>query len=258
MPDFLQQMRNASAARVSVARAQTPDAEMRALAEAMPPARVIAPRGVIAEFKRSSPSRGTLRPGADAAAVARAYDQAGACAVSVLTEPSRFGGSLADLRDVAGAVGIPVMRKDFIVDAYQLYEARAAGADGVLLIAAMLDDAALDDLLRVADYLGMFALVECFDEHDARRAAALDVPLAGVNSRDLRDLSIDTSKFVKLRPLLGDRACVAESGIAGRDDLQRALDLGYDAALVGTSLMLSSDPGAALAGLLAAGSGVRP
>lgn len=227
---------------------------MRAAAEAMPPALpFVLPRGdvgVIAEIKRVSPAAGVLNADIDPAAQARAYEAAGASAISVLTEPARFQGSLSDLRHARAATGLPLMRKDFIGDAYQIYEARAAGADGVLLIVAMLSDRALRHHLRVCDYLGMFALAECFDADDVARAQAVDARIIGINGRNLRDLRVEFERFEQLRSLIEPgRTAIAESGISTPVQFQAVRHLGYHAALVGSALMREADPAAALARL---------
>lgn len=253
MPDFLKSMAKTSAERVAAARRRTSDAAVREAAEHAAPARRLRlgeDFGVIAEIKRSAPSSGKLAESVDVAARAGAYERAGAVAVSVLTEPASFGGDLRDLRDAATA-GLPVMRKDFLVDAYQLYEARAHGADGVLLIAAILDDNQLRELLGVAEYLGLFALVEAFDELDVERAQCAGAELVGINCRNLRDLSVEFARFERLRPLIDrDRKAVAESGITTPRQLAAVRELGYHAALVGSALMRQADPAAALRQLL--------
>lgn len=227
---------------------------MRAAAEGMPPALpLVLPAGdlgVIAEIKRASPAAGVLNAAVDPAAQACAYEAAGASAISVLTEPARFQGSLADLRSARAATRLPLMRKDFIGDAYQIYEARAAGADGVLLIVAMLSDRELRHYLRVCACLGMFALVECFDADDVARAQFADARIIGVNSRNLRDLHVAFERFEKLRGLIErGRTAVAESGISAPEQFQAVGRLGYHAALVGSALMREADPAAALARL---------
>lgn len=253
MSDFLGTMAGASAKRITRARQITPDREIRDAAESAPPPREF-PFGVraavIAEIKRAAPSVGTLQGKCDVAARAAAYEKAGAAAISVLTEPTKFLGSLQDLRDVRSATDLPVMRKDFLVEPYQLYEARANGADGVLLIAAMLDDHALNEMLQVADYLGIFALVEAFSELDAERAQAAGAQIIGINCRNLRDLSVEFERFEQLRGFIDrDRTAVAESGITNHEHLSRVLDLDYDAALIGSALMRENDPAAALAAM---------
>jgi indole-3-glycerol phosphate synthase len=207
---------------------------------------------VIAELKRRSPSRGDLRPDADPVAVARAYAEAGAAAVSVLTEPDRFGGSLDDLRAVSAAVPIPSLRKDFLVDDVQLLEARAAGAAMALLIVAALDDRTLARLARAAESLGLLPLVEAHTEDEVRRALDAGARAVGVNSRDLRTLAIDLAVAERLRPVVPDGVlAVAESGVTTPYDLARLRRAGYDAFLVGSSLMAAPDPGRALRDLLA-------
>ena len=250
MPDFLDQMARSSADRLGVARQVTTESDMRRAAESMPPARELRlgnDFGVIAEVKRAAPSAGVLRAEVDVAERARQYEQAGAKAVSVLTEPDRFGGSLIDLRSASAGTSLPVMRKDFLVDPYQIYEARANGADGVLLITAVLDDSTLRESLSVAAYLGMFALVEAFNELDIERAQVAGAELIGVNCRNLRDLSVDFKRFKDLRDLIDpDRRAVAESGINTREEFREVESLGYHAALIGSALMREEDPTATL------------
>ena len=202
---------------------------------------------VIAEVKRKSPSKGALADIPDPAALATAYAEGGAAAISVLTEQRRFGGSLDDLRAVRAAVDTPLLRKDFIVTSYQLLEARAAGADLVLLIVAALDD---DDLRRLHDEareLGLTVLVEVHDEHEAERAVALGAELIGVNARNLKTLAVDNDTFGRLAPLFpDDRVLVAESGINGPDDVTRFVGEGADVVLVGEALVKDGDPAAAV------------
>lgn len=250
MPDFLSQMARISADRLGEERRMTTQADMRRAAESMPPARELRlgnEIAVIAEIKRAAPSAGVLRAEVDVAQRARQYELAGASAISVLTEPDKFGGSLVDLRVASAGANLPVMRKDFLVDPYQVYEARTNGADGVLLIAATLDDATLRESLSVAGYLGMFALVEAFDELDIERAQLAGAELIGVNCRNLRDLSVDFRRFGDLRALIDpDRRAVAESGINTREEFREVEALGYHAALIGSALMREDDPIAAL------------
>jgi indole-3-glycerol phosphate synthase len=202
---------------------------------------------VIAECKRRSPSRGILRPAYDAAAHARAYAAAGAAAISVLTEPTFFDGSLDDLARVRAAVDVPVLRKDFIVSEYQLLEAAVAGADAVLLIAGALDAAGVARLMAGAYGLGLAALVEVHDEDELRRAADAGARIIGVNSRNLRTLEVDAGAHERLAAHLPpETTCVAESGIRDRGDLERLTMAGYHAFLVGERLITQADPGAAL------------
>jgi len=206
-----------------------------------------APR-VIAECKRRSPSKGVLREHYDAAAHAKSYAKAEAAAISVLTEPAFFDGSLDHLSVVRQAVeDIPLLRKDFIVSEYQLLEAVDAGADAALLIAGALSDRGLRDLLAHARTLGLAALVEVHDEAELDRAIAGGATIVGVNSRNLRTLSVDLTVLDRLAALLPPSVtAVAESGIQTRGDLSRLSDAGYHAFLVGERLITQPDPGAAL------------
>jgi indole-3-glycerol phosphate synthase len=193
---------------------------------------------VIAEVKRRSPSKGDIAPGLDAAAQARAYRAAGADAVSVLTEPSRFGGSLDDLRTVAAAVDLPVLRKDFIVDRGQVWEAAAAGAAAVLLIVAILSDDRLHDLLIECLDCGLDPLVEVHDLEEARRACRAGCTLVGINNRDLVTLEVDLATTEYLAPALGPCMFpVSESGISTPADACRAALSGARALLVGETLL---------------------
>jgi indole-3-glycerol phosphate synthase len=215
-------------------------------------AALTAPRlGVIAEFKRRSPSAGSLRDPADVRELVRAYERAGAAAVSVLTEGPHFDGSLEDLRAARAACALPLLRKDFIVDPYQLHEARAAGADAVLLIVAALDDHTLRALYAAAGELGLDALVEVHDRAELRRALDAGARLVGVNNRDLRDFSVDVERtYALLGDIPPDVAVVSESGISTPADLRRLAERGVHGALVGEALMRAPDPEAALRGLL--------
>jgi indole-3-glycerol phosphate synthase len=198
---------------------------------------------VIAEIKRRSPSKGDLAAITDPAALARQYAAGGAAAVSVLTEERRFGGSLDDLRAVRAAVDVPLLRKDFIVEPYQVVEARSAGADLVLLIVAALEDDPLRRLYDQAGELGMTVLVEVHDEAETERAVALGAELVGVNARNLRTLEIDQDTFGRLAPLVpDDRVKVAESGIFGPVDVKRHVAEGARAVLVGEALVKDGDP----------------
>lgn len=205
---------------------------------------------VIAEVKRRSPSKGDLSEIPDPAALAQAYERGGAAAISVLTEERRFGGSLTDLRQVRAAVGVPLLRKDFVVSDYQVLEARAAGADLVLLIVAALDDATLTRLHDLTRELGMTALVEVHDEAETERAVDLGAELVGVNARNLKTLAVDPATFGRLAPLVpSDRVLVAESGITGPADVARFVDEGARAVLVGEALVRDGDPEAAVRGM---------
>lgn len=253
--------------RVAAAREREPDEVLaqRAAAAPAPPgfaAALGAPGvAVIAEVKRASPSRGHLAEIPDAAALADAYATAGAAAVSVLTEPQHFRGSLDDLAAVAASAGVPVLRKDFVVDGYQVLEARAAGAAAVLLIVAGLDDEELVALLRATEAAGLDALIEVHEVAEVDRAAAAAAAadwgrrlVVGVNARDLATLTVDPGRFAAVREALPDGALtVAESGVREPDDVRRLAAEGADAVLVGESLVTAADPHAAVARLVAAG-----
>jgi indole-3-glycerol phosphate synthase len=198
---------------------------------------------VIAEVKRKSPSKGALADIPDPAELAQKYAAGGAAAISVLTEERRFGGSLADLRAVRAAVDTPILRKDFIVEPYQLLEARAAGADLALLIVAALDDETLRSLYDQARELGLTVLVETHDEAEVARAVDLGAELIGVNARNLKTLEIDQDVFGRLAPLIPeDRVKVAESGIFTATDVKRHVSEGARAVLVGEALVKHGDP----------------
>lgn len=205
---------------------------------------------VIAEIKRRSPSMGTLNADADPADMARRYQAGGAAALSVLTEPHYFGGALDDLVAARGACDLPVLRKDFVVDFYQLAEARAAGADAALLIVAVLGPA-LGEFLSAAKSYGLDVLVEVHDEAELEIAAAAGSGIIGVNNRNLSTLVIDLAVSERLRPLMPEGVvAVAESGLEEVADFTRMHRIDYDAVLVGTALMRSSDPTTRLKALL--------
>lgn len=209
---------------------------------------------VIAEVKRSSPSKGALAAIADPAALARDYEAGGAAVISVLTERRRFGGDLADLAAVRGSVDVPLLRKDFIVSAYQLWEARAYGADLALLIVAALEQQALVSLVERAVSIGLTPLVEVHTEAEVERAVAAGAKVIGVNARDLRTLKVNRDVFARLAPMIPkDIVKVAESGVRGPHDLLAYAASGADAVLVGESLVTGRDPRAAVADLVAAG-----
>jgi indole-3-glycerol phosphate synthase len=210
--------------------------------------------GVIAEVKRASPSRGELATIADPAELAEQYAAGGARVISVLTEQRRFNGSMADLVAVRAAVDVPVLRNDFVVGPYQVHEARAAGADLVLLIVAALEQNVLASLLDRVESLGMTALVEVHDEEEADRALEAGASLIGVDSRDLHTLEVDRSVFGRLAPgLPSDVLRVAQSGVRGPGDLLTYAGYGADAVLVGEGLVTSGDPRTAVTKLVAAG-----
>jgi indole-3-glycerol phosphate synthase len=211
---------------------------------------------IIAECKRRSPSRGVLRPDYDPAAISAGYEQAGAAAISVLTEPTFFDGGLHHLRAVRARVSIPVLRKDFIVTPYQIVEAAASGADAVLLIVAALSDTALRDLGEVARSHGLATLVEVHDADELARALDAGADVIGVNSRNLRTLAVDQQVLDVLGPgIPAGVVAVAESGLRTPEDLRRLRGIRYNAFLIGERFMSDPDPGAALGQLLAAAEG---
>jgi indole-3-glycerol phosphate synthase len=205
---------------------------------------------VIAELKRASPSKGAIAPGLDAAPQARRYAAGGAAAISVLTEPTRFGGALEDLRAVADAVTVPVLRKDFLVDPLQLLEARVAGADAALLIVRALSPAQLPRLVEAGARWGLSLLVEVRTEAEVARALAAGADLLGVNNRDLETLVIDPDRAHTLIPAI-PASClrVAESGLRGADDVRQAAAAGADAVLVGSAVSAAADPEGAVRAL---------
>ncbi|MFF9904406.1 indole-3-glycerol phosphate synthase TrpC [Streptomyces olivaceus] len=209
---------------------------------------------VICEVKRSSPSKGALAAIADPAALAADYEAGGAAVISVLTEERRFGGSLADLDSVRARVDIPVLRKDFVVTSYQLWEARAHGADLVLLIVAALEQPALESLVERAESIGLTPLVEVHDEDEVERAVAAGAKVIGVNARNLKTLEVDRATFERVAPEIPAHIVkVAESGVRGPHDLIAYANEGADAVLVGESLVTGRDPKTAVSDLVAAG-----
>lgn len=245
MTDFLAQMGEASAQRAE--RAREHEDELRArIADARPALKLDTSQfGLIAELKPASPSEGEFADPLDVADRARGYAEGGAVAISVLTEPDRFQGNLELLERVATKVELPVMRKDFLVDPVQLLEARAAGASGVLLIAELLDDQQLTTMLETAKDLGMFVLLESFSMPETQRALLHcdgQRVVAGVNCRDLRDLSVDLERFDIAGRALQATIWVAESGIRNVEELERVAATGCRLALCGTILMRSGDP----------------
>jgi indole-3-glycerol phosphate synthase/phosphoribosylanthranilate isomerase len=212
-----------------------------------------APRqvNVIAEFKRRSPSRGLIRDDLEAVQVAQAYEIGGAAALSVLTEEQFFGGSLDDLKEARAATLLPTLRKDFIVDPYQVWEALAVGADAILLIVAALSDAELRKLSATAREAHLDVLVEVHDREELLRALDLGAAIIGVNNRNLHTMEVDLATALGLAPLIPDHVvAVAESGISGSADIRRLRDVGFDAFLIGEHLMRAPDPGVALEELL--------
>ncbi|MFO7172401.1 MAG: indole-3-glycerol phosphate synthase TrpC [Bacillota bacterium] len=268
---ILERILAAKAEEVARARAAVPLAEVRAAAAAAPPPRDFAaalarprhlgdrpgavPVAVIAEVKRASPSRGVIRRDFDPAAIARAYARAGASAISVLTDAPFFQGHLDHLRAVRQAVDLPLLRKDFILDPYQVYEARAAGADAVLLIAAALGDAGPIRALReLAEDLGMAALVEVHTPAELEMALAAGARIVGINNRDLRTFETRLETTLELAGQVPPEVLlVSESGIRTPEDCRRVAAAGARAVLVGEQLMRQPDPGAALLELVGAG-----
>lgn len=264
-PDLLEAIVAATRARVSAAAARETrgQVERRALAR-RPNGALFAERisrpdsvNVIAECKRRSPSRGVLRTAYDPVAIASDYERAGAAAISILTEPGFFDGSLDHLSAVRAKVELPLLRKDFIVDEYQLLEARAAGADAILLIVAALTDAGLRKLYEAAAALGLASLVEVHDTEETRRALDAGASIIGVNNRNLRTLQVDLDASRRVAALLPSTViAVSESGLKTASDLQAMQALGYRAFLMGERFMIEPDPGAALRGLIESRQGV--
>ena len=241
--------------------ARTPLAEVKELAarresavDAVARLRVEDAVTVIAEVKRSSPSKGALAQISDPAALAAEYEKGGAAAISVLTEERRFNGSLADLDAVRARVDIPVLRKDFVVTPYQVWEARAHGADVCLLIVAALEQTVLESLVERVHSLGMTALVEVHDEDEVARAVDAGARVIGVNARDLRSLEVDRGTFARVAPRIpSDIVKIAESGVRGPHDVVDYARAGADAVLVGEALVTDDAPRQSVADLVAAG-----
>lgn len=245
---------------VAIRMAAVPLDELKMRAQRVPPSRdVVAILGdedvsVIAEVKRSSPSRGRLADIDDPAALAVEYELGGAHCISVLTEQRRFGGSLDDLAQVRAAVDIPVLRKDFIVTSYQLWEAKAYGADMILLIVAALDQSALVSLIERTQSLGLTSLVEVHDEDEIDRAVDAGAVIIGVNARNLKTLEVDRGVFPRIAHRIPNSCVkVAESGIRDAHDLIVYAEAGADAVLVGESLITGKDPRSAVHDLVTAG-----
>jgi indole-3-glycerol phosphate synthase len=197
---------------------------------------------LIAEYKRQSPSAGALRPDADVTEVVEAFEHGGAAAISVLTEATHFGGSLDDLRQARAASGLPILRKDFVIDPYQVYESAAIGADAILLIVAALPPAALTELHAQARSLDLDVLVEVHDEAELETALDIDAALIGINNRDLTDFSVDVDRtFALLSDVPAGKAVVSESGLDSREQLEELERVGVDAVLIGESLLRADD-----------------
>jgi indole-3-glycerol phosphate synthase len=254
---FLESVVERTQADVARRRRETPAAELEARLgprrRGRPFSEALIAEGIslIAEMKRASPSRGPIRPGASVAEVVGAYEAAGASAVSVLTEPNHFGGSLDDLAEARAAIDLPLLRKDFVIDPYQLLEARAAGADAVLLIVAALEPEGLAELMRVASDLGMDGMVEVHDDDEVAIAVDAGAEVIGINNRDLHTLEVDLgTTFRLLADVPAGTVVVAESGITERGHVVDLQDAGVDAILVGEALMRADDPGRAIRELL--------
>jgi indole-3-glycerol phosphate synthase len=258
MASVLDQIVAAKREEIAASKRARAEPELRRAAEAAPTARNFfaplaagGPIRLIAEVKKASPSAGVIRADFNPVEVARTYERHGAACLSVLTDGPYFQGSLDDLRQVRAAVALPVLRKDFILDSYQLYEARAAGADAVLLIAECLDDCALRKLHNEAVELGMSPLVELYDPANLQRVFDAGATLIGVNNRDLRTFQTDLEHTLRLRDRIPDKCVlVSESGIRTRADVERLAAAGVDAILVGESRRATPDVGAAVDALL--------
>jgi indole-3-glycerol phosphate synthase len=244
---------------VSAREAARPLAEVIGACDAAPPVRGFRDAlraadpemALIAEVKRRSPAKGDLKLGADAPALAASYCEAGASAVSVLTDERFFSGADADLVAVRARITCPVIRKDFTLSSYQIYEARTLGADAILLIVSLLTDAQIEGFLDTAGGLGMDALVEVHSEEEAHRAASLGATIIGINNRDLSNFTVDLGTTERIRPLLPATATiVAESGILTREDIARVQAAGAHAALVGEALVTAPDPASKVRELL--------
>jgi len=253
----LEQIVAFKAAELAVRRRSVPEPELVARCAAAPPPRPFAAAlagpglRVVAEVKAASPSAGVLRQHLDPAGLARTYAAGGACALSVLTDEQFFRGAPEHLPAARAAVDLPVLRKDFLLDCYHVYEARALGADAVLLIAAVLPTGQLQTLLRLAGQLGMAALVEVHTEAEVDRALAAGARLVGINNRDLRTFQVDLGTTERLRPRIPDSAVVvSESGIETGRDVRRVWEAGVRAVLVGSALVRSPDPARKLRELL--------
>lgn len=261
MSDILDRINAVKREEVAAASARVPLAALRAEAESRAEptrgfvnalrAKIAAGHsGVIAEVKKASPSKGVLREDFRPADIARSYEQHGAACLSVLTDAPHFQGSVEFLKQARAACALPVLRKDFMIDPYQVYEARAMGADCILLIAASLDDGLMAELEDCALGLGLDVLVEVHDGAELERALRLKTPMVGINNRNLKtfEVTLDTTLGL-LKQVPADRLLVTESGILGPDDVRRMRDAQVNAFLVGEAFMRAPDPGAALSAL---------
>jgi len=254
--NVLERIVEAKRAEVAAAKRERPDVEALARKASATRDFVGALRArrpaVIAEIKRASPSRGLLRANFDPAAIARSYEKAGAACMSVLTDREFFQGAAEHLSQARAAVALPALRKDFVIDPYQIFEARGLGADCILLIVACLEDAQMRELEKVARSLGMAVLVEAHDAAELERALALDTPLIGINNRNLRTFETRLETTLDLLPRIPeDRVVITESGILSSADVRRMRDRGVNAFLVGEAFMRADDPGTELKNLFA-------
>jgi indole-3-glycerol phosphate synthase len=258
MTDILRELADAAAARVSESKDAVPPEAMKALAldrlvkEGFPFEAAVRRDGMsfICEVKRASPSKGIIAEDFDYVAIAREYATAGASCISVLTEPTRFLGDIRFLREIASEVDVPILRKDFVVDEYMIYEARASGASAVLLIVSILTEDQLRGFIRTCDSLGLSALVEVHDEDELETAVRCGARMIGVNNRNLRDFTVDPTNCLRLRRMVPEGILfVAESGIRSREDVRRLDAEGVDAVLIGETLMRSEDKAAMLRSL---------
>ena len=250
---ILERILTAKRAEIAAAKAKSSEEEMRRRARAAPALRdfVAALRAkqpaVIAEIKRASPSKGLLRPDFDPATIARSYEKGGAACMSVLTDKEFFQGAPEHLSAARGACSLPALRKDFLIDHYQVFESRALGADCILLIAACLADPEMSELEMLAQSLGMAVLVEVHDADELERALKLKTPLIGINNRNLRNFETRLETTLDLLPRIpGDRLVITESGIVSKDDIARMRSAGVHAFLVGEAFMRASEPSAEL------------
>lgn len=244
---------------VEARKAQVPLEELQEAARAMPPTRDFAaalrreagPVKLLAEIKAASPSQGVIRAEFDAAVLAREYERQGAAAVSVLTDFKYFGGTDAHLKAAKAATGVPILRKDFTIDSYQLYESKVIGADAILLMAQVLEEETYANLFREAQALGLHVLAEGHTEEEIRFLVDLGVPVIGVNNRDFRTMQVDLATTLHRRPLIpSDRVLVSQSGYSQRTEVLRAEAAGVDAIQVGTSIMQHGEVGDGVRGLM--------
>ena len=258
MSDFLNTIRRLKEGEIAVLEEEIPLKVLNTMIRDLPPPRdfqtALAKPGIslIAEVKKSSPSAGVIAGELEPETISLEYETGGAAAISVLTESTYFGGELAELIAVKRAVKIPVLRKDFIIAPYQIYEARAAGADAILLIAELLNREDLSDYLRLAHNLGLSCLVESHNREELEKAIESGAEIIGVNNRNLKTLKVDLETSIKLLPLIpGDRIRVSESGIKTAANVENVSGAGADAILVGETLVRSKDPGLKIGELIA-------